>query len=180
MAILKIARMGHPALLAPSQPVTDPTAPEIKRLARDMIETMIDADGAGLAAPQVHIPLRLVIFHAPASRSEDKGEEYAAPLTILANPSYEVLGTEKEGGWEGCLSAPGLRGYVERVTHLRYTGLDLDGRTITREAKGFHARVIQHECDHLDGVLYIKRVGDLSKLIFESEMRHWLEQDVEL
>jgi peptide deformylase len=182
MAILKIARMGHPVLGQLAQPVPDPTAPEIARLVKDMVETMIDANGAGLAAPQVHVPLRLVIFQAPDERSDLSGEEglteeerfdHTAPLTVLINPEITALAPEREGGWEGCLSVPGLRGWVERPAHIRYGGFGLDGRKIIRAARGFHARVVQHEVDHLDGRLYPSRVGDLSRLIFESEMRHF-------
>jgi peptide deformylase len=180
MAILKIARMGHPVLSQRAQEVADPTAPEIRRLVADMVETMIDANGAGLAAPQVHVPLRLVVFQAPGERTEDTGEEmfdHTAPLTVLINPVVEVLGAERDGGWEGCLSVPGLRGYVERPGHIRYRGHDHEGRPVERSARGFHARVVQHECDHLDGVLYPQRMDDLSKLIFESEARHWMRQE---
>jgi peptide deformylase len=178
MAILKIARMGHPVLARKAQAVADPTAPEIRRLVADMVETMIDANGAGLAAPQVHVPLRLVVFQAPDGRSdpglaEDERFDHTAPLTVLINPEIEVVGQEMEGGWEGCLSVPGLRGFVERPFHIRYRGVDHEGRAIARTAKGFHARVVQHECDHLDGRLYPSRMNDLGKLIFESEARHW-------
>ncbi|MBI1328524.1 MAG: peptide deformylase [Alphaproteobacteria bacterium] len=178
MAILKIARMGHPVLAEKARDVPDPTAPEIRRLIADMVETMIDANGAGLAAPQVHVPLRLVVFQAPAERSEEGLSEeerfdHTAPLTVLMNPKIEVLSKDVEGGWEGCLSVPGLRGFVERPAHIRYSGTDHEGKRIVRTAKGFHARVVQHELDHLDGVLYPTRMRDLGKLIFESEVRHW-------
>ena len=178
MAILKIARMGHPVLAEMAQPVADPAAPEIRRLVADMIETMIDANGAGLAAPQVHVPLRLVVFQAPEGRSdpglsEEERFDRTAPLTVLVNPQIEIVGTARDGGWEGCLSVPGLRGFVERPFHIRYRGFDLEGKEIARTAKGFHARVVQHECDHLDGRLYPSRMSDLGKLIFESESRHW-------
>ena len=181
MAILKIARMGHPILAGIAAPVRDPTAPEIKRLVADMIETMEDANGAGLAAPQVHMPLRVVIFQAPAARSEaelSKGEPFdqTAPLTVLINPVIEVVDPTTEGGWEGCLSVPGMRGWVERARHIRYMGYDTDGQRILRNAKGFHARVVQHECDHIEGILYPQRMQDLSKLIFESEIQHWLDK----
>jgi peptide deformylase len=177
MAILKIARMGHPVLSQIAQPVANPTDPEIRRLVNDMVETMIDANGAGLAAPQVHVPLRVVVFQAPGERSdpgleEDERFDHTAPLTCLINPEITVLDRETEGGWEGCLSVPGLRGYVERPAHIRYRGLGLDGKIIERVARGFHARVVQHEVDHLDGRLYPGRMTDLSKLIFESEIRH--------
>ena len=176
MAIRKIARMGHPILRQIAQPVPDPTAPEIQALIADMIETMKDADGAGLAAPQVYESLRLVIFHAPGDRAEN-GDPTAqtAPLTVLVNPEIEILGNEMAEGWEGCLSVPGLRGLVPRYTHLRYSGVDQQGRVIEREARGFHARVVQHECDHLDGLLYPQRMTDMSQLLFESEARHWIE-----
>jgi peptide deformylase len=180
MAILKIARMGHPVLAKRAEPVADPSAPGIRRLVGDMIETMVDANGAGLAAPQVHVPLRVVVFQAPDDRSEPAPSDperfdHTAPLTVLINPQIEVLGSGLEGGWEGCLSVPGLRGLVERPDHIRYRGYDQDGKLIERTASGFHARVVQHEVDHLDGILYPQRMKDLSKLIFESEVRHWLK-----
>ena len=189
MAILKIARMGHPVLGTVAAPVSDPTAPEIRRLINDMVETMADANGAGLAAPQVHVPLRVVVFQAPGERSEPSktGERYpasgqageeafdhTAPLTVLINPEIAVMDLKAEGGWEGCLSVPGLRGWVERPAHIRYRGFGLDGRLIERSARGFHARVVQHECDHLDGRLYPSRMTDLSRLVFESEIRHFM------
>lgn len=182
MAILKIARMGHPVLARKAEPVPDPKAPSIRALVADMIETMVDANGAGLAAPQVHVPLRVVVFQAPAERSdpglgEDERYEHTAPLTVLVNPEMEIVGTEREGGWEGCLSVPGLRGYVERALQIRYRGFDLEGREIVRAAKGFHARVVQHELDHLDGILYPQRMTDMTKLIFESEAKHWLARE---
>ena len=178
MAILKIARKGHPVLATPAAPVADPRHPEIRRLVNDMVETMIDANGAGLAAPQVHVPLRIVIFQAPDGRSdpglsEEERFDHTAPLTMLINPQIEVLGPGQEGGWEGCLSVPGLRGWVERADHIRYRGIGLDGEKIERVARGFHARVVQHECDHLDGRLYTSRIGDMARLIFESEIRHF-------
>jgi len=164
--------MGHPVLCERAQDVADPTAPEIRTLIRDMIETMEDADGAGLAAPQVHVPLRLVIFHVPDDRSEDEGEESSVPLTVLINPVIEPLTEEKDMGWEGCLSVPGLIGGVPRHTRIRYRGLAADGSPIDRIAEGFHARVVQHECDHLDGILYPQRMTDLSLLMFRDELRH--------
>jgi len=100
-------------------------------------------------------------------------------LTVLINPEIEILGPETEGGWEGCLSVPGLRGFVERPNHIRYRGLDQNGQPVSRVARGFHARVVQHECDHLDGILYPRRMNDLSQLIFESEVRHWLKAESE-
>ena len=179
MAILKIARMGHPILATRAAPVSDPTAPEIRRLVNDMVETMADANGAGLAAPQVHVPLRVVVFQAPGERTTDPGlvgEEafdHTAPLTVLINPEIAILDARPKGGWEGCLSVPGLRGWVERPAHIRYRGFGLNGEVIDRVARGFHARVVQHECDHLDGRLYPSRMNDLTRLIFESELRHF-------
>jgi peptide deformylase len=180
MAILKIARMGHPVLAQVARPVADPTAPEIRHLVNDMVETMMDANGAGLAAPQVHVPLRVVIFQAPGERSvsedglsEAEHFDRTAPLTCLINPEIIVLDPSPEGGWEGCLSVPGLRGYVERPGHIRYKGFGLDGNVVERTARGFHARVVQHEVDHLYGRLYPGRMSDLSKLIFETEARHF-------
>ena len=182
MTIRKIARMGHPVLSKRAVDVTDPADPELRRLVQDMIETMIDANGAGLAGPQVHESIRVVVFQAPASRSDPglaEGEafDHTAPLTVLINPVIEVMDRTVEGGWEGCLSVPGMRGWVERPAHIRYRGVGLDGRAIERTAKGFHARVVQHECDHLDGILYPQRMTDLTKLIFESEIKHWVEPD---
>ncbi len=183
MTLLKIARMGHPVLRRRAQEITDPTAPEIRHLVNDMIETMLDVDGAGLAAPQVHVGLRLVIFKAPPDRAEsvENDEEYGAEedtgtaeLTVLINPDVEPLTDEKTLGWEGCLSVPGLNGAVPRYTHIRYTGLDLDGNRIDREASGFHARVAQHEIDHLDGILYPMRMTDLKLLTFSEELKHFM------
>ena len=175
MAILKIARMGHPILYCRAEGVADPAAPETRTLANDMLQTMLDAPGTGLAAPQVHVPLRLVIFRVPLTAEEDiAGAE--APLTVLINPILEPLGDEMVAAWEGCLSLPGLRGLVPRYTHLRYRGVDLAGAPIDRTVDGFHARVVQHECDHLDGILYPQRMADLTGLIFESEMRHLIAE----
>ena len=175
MAILKIARMGHPILCRRAEDVANPAAPEIRTLADDMLQTMLDAPGTGLAAPQVHMPLRMVIFRVPLTAEEDiAGAE--APLTVLINPMLEPLGDEMVAAWEGCLSLPGLRGLVPRYAHLRYRGVDLVGAPIDRTVDGFHARVVQHECDHLDGILYPQRMADLTGLIFESEMRHLIAE----
>ena len=167
MAILKIARMGHPVLLRVAQPVPDPTAPELLHLVGDMMETLDDIGGAGLAAPQVHESVRLVMFQVPPGRGQE-----AVPLTILCNPIVEPVTETVEWGWEGCLSVPGLRGLVPRPAAVRYRGQGIDGQMIDRTVEGFHARVVQHECDHLDGVLYPQRMPDLKHLIFETEMKH--------
>ncbi len=168
MAILKIARMGHPVLRRPAAPVADPTAPEIAGLVADMIDTLADSGGVGLAAPQVHVPLRLVIFHVPAGRAGEGGEE---PLTVLVNPEIEPLGDDTVAAFEACLSLPGMTGAVPRPARIRYRGLGLDGAVIEREAAGFHARVVQHECDHLDGILYPMRMPDLGSFGFADEIR---------
>jgi len=164
MAILKIARMGHPVLAQRAKEVADPTAPEIALLVDDMIETMFDAQGRGLAAPQVHVPLRVVVFITP----EDP--DYP-DVTAIVNPEISFLTEDTAEGWEGCLSVPGLRGLVPRFTRLRYTGFSPEGEAIDRTVEGFHAVVVQHEFDHLDGMLYPRRMTDLTKLAFDSEMR---------
>jgi peptide deformylase len=176
MAILKIARMGNPALRSPAQTVEDAAHPAIRALVSDMVETMLDAGGVGLAAPQVHVPLRIVIFHLPAQRlaAEDGGEangedDDAGALHVFINPVITPIGDEQTLGWEGCLSVPGMRGVVPRFNRVRYEAVGLDGNAIESEAEGFHARVIQHECDHLDGMLYPMRVRDLSLFGFNAE-----------
>ncbi len=169
MAILKIARMGHPVLLQRAEPVTDPTSPEIRRLVADMIETMEDASGAGLAAPQVHVPLRLFVFRVPAARI---GPEEGGPVpnTVVINPEVELLGDEMVMRWEGCLSIPGLRAAVPRHARVRYSGVDTDGQPVGAEAGGFHAGVVQHENDHLDGILYPMRMHDFRHFGFTEEL----------
>jgi len=171
MALLKIARMGNPVLRAPAAAVEDPTAPWVRRLAEDMIETMEDAGGTGLAAPQVHQPWRIVVFFVSAERLTEMPGDVAQDLTVLINPVVELLGRERAFGWEGCLSVPGLRGVVPRHLRIRYRGIGLDGESIEREVEGFHARVVQHECDHLDGILYPQRMTDLRLLVFLEEMQ---------
>ncbi len=174
MAILKIAKMGHPVLAQRARPVPDPTAPEIRQLVSDMLETMEDAGGTGLAAPQVHVPLRVIIFEVDGGRAsrEDAAEHGGVPLTVLVNPEIEPLSQDMSLGWEACLSVPGLAGMVPRYDRILYRGLAPDGSEIAREAIGFHARVVQHEADHLDGILYPQRMTDLKTLVFSSELRH--------
>ena len=169
MAILKIARMGHPVLRGKAEPVANPTAPEISELIADMTETLADIGGAGLAAPQVHVPLRVVIFAVPAERISGRPDDRAQELTAIINPVIEPLGDDRELGWEGCLSVPGLKGAVPRFARIRYCGVAPDGTPIDRSVEGFHARVVQHECDHLDGVLYPQRMTDLRLLMFVEE-----------
>ena len=169
MAILKIARMGHPVLRGVAAPVADPGAPEIRRLVADMTETLDDIGGAGLAAPQVHVPLRVVIFRVPEERVSGRPDDPPQPLVALVNPVIEPVGETHELGWEGCLSIPGLRGAVPRYARIRYRGALPAGGTIERTVEGFHARVVQHECDHLDGILYPQRMTDLRLLVFNEE-----------
>lgn len=171
MALLKIARMGHPVLRQRAAEVPDPTAPEIKALVADMIETMEDAQGTGLAAPQVHIPLRIVVFRVSAARTTGAADDPAVPLTVLINPILEPIGEEKAIEWEGCLSVPEMMGAVPRFVHLRYRAATPDGGVLDRTVSGFHARVVQHECDHLDGVLYPQRVQDMRLFGFVDEMK---------
>ena len=173
MAILKIARMGHPVLLEHAAPVPDPSSPEIQRLIDDMIETMIDAGGVGLAAPQVHIPLRLFVFHLPAAKvaqaDPDSSEPEMAPHAVI-NPAIVPLAEEQRLSWEGCLSIPGLRAAVPRYAQIRYSGIGRDGAAIERDATGLHAVIVQHEYDHLDGILYPMRMSDFSKMGFTEEL----------
>lgn len=169
MSILKIARMGHPVLRRVADPVVDPTGPDVAELVRDMIETLEDVGGVGLAAPQVHVSRRVIIFKVPAERTSDIAGDGPEPMTALINPTIEPLGDALNLGWEGCLSIPGLRGAVPRHTTIRYRGFALDGTPIDRTAVGFHARVVQHEFDHLNGVLYPERMRDLSLLTFVEE-----------
>lgn len=169
MAILKIARMGHPVLRREADSVADPTAPAIRKLLADMAETLADIGGAGLAAPQVHVPLRVVIFQVPQERTTGRPDDLAQSLMALINPVVEPEGDAKELGWEGCLSIPGLKGAVPRFSRIRYRGVAPDGTAIDRRVAGFHARVVQHECDHLEGILYPQRMTDLGLLTFVEE-----------
>ncbi|MBS7809637.1 peptide deformylase [Roseococcus pinisoli] len=163
MAILKIARLGHPVLLAHAEEVPDPTAPEIQRLVSDMAETLVDAGGIGLAAPQVHVPLRLFLWRDGPS------------LRVLFNPVITPLEGGTEAAWEGCLSIPGLRGRVDRPARVAWSGLDETGAPVSGEAEGLSARVLQHENDHLDGVLYLSRMKDLTQLGFNEELARLAE-----
>ena len=162
MAILKIARLGHPVLLARAAPVEDPTSPDIARIVADMAETMLDANGLGLAAPQVHLSLRIFVFR--------QGEDDSPSVAALINPELMPLDEDIETGWEGCLSIPGLRGAVPRARRIWFRALDLQGRTVEGEADGLTARVFQHEIDHLDGIVYPMRMPDLSRLGFVEEL----------
>ncbi|MGH7046774.1 MAG: peptide deformylase, partial [Stellaceae bacterium] len=160
-----------PVLRAPAAAVKDPRASWVRRLVRDMIETMADAGGTGLAAPQVHQPWRIVVFFVAGERLTGMAGDTAQDLTVLVNPVVEPVGGERAFGWEGCLSVPGMRGVVPRHLRIRYSATGLDGEAIERDAEGFHARVVQHECDHLDGILYPQRMADLRHLFFAEELQ---------
>lgn len=169
MAILKIARMGHPVLRAVAEPVADPRDPEIERLVADLLETAPEVGGTGLAAPQVHVSKRIVVFMVGPERLTGRPLDQPQDWTVLINPVIEPVGDEGELGWEGCLSVPGLRGAVPRWSKIRYRALDRNGAEVDRMAEGFHARVVQHECDHLDGILYPQRMTDMRLLQFNEE-----------
>jgi peptide deformylase len=166
MTVREILKMGDPRLLRVAQPVTAFDTPELHALIADMDETMAAANGAGLAAPQIGVDLQLVIFGF--ERNERYPEAPPVPRTVLLNPVITPLGDELEEGWEGCLSVPGLRGVVPRHARIHYRGFDEFGRVVEREAEGFHARVVQHECDHLIGRLYPTCMTDLTRLGFTS------------
>ena len=175
MTIRTILKMGDPRLLRIAPPVERFGTAEMRSLVADMFETMRSVNGAGLAAPQIGVDLQLVIFGF--QRNDRYPDAPAVPETVLVNPTIEPLGEAMEEGWEGCLSVPGLRGVVERFARIRYRGFDIDGRAIEREAEGFHARVVQHECDHLVGTLYPMRVRDFSRFGFTSVLFPDLDAD---
>ena len=166
--IRPVLRMGDPRLLLVSRPVEKFDTPELHELIADMQDTMADLNGAGLAAPQIGVNLRVVIFGVEANPRYPDAE--SVPYTILINPVLEALTNDEDEAWEGCLSVPGMRGVVPRVTALRYSGFDQFGNPIMREVTGFHARVVQHECDHLDGILYPMRIRDFSLFGFTEEL----------
>jgi len=166
MAVREILKMGDARLLRIAAPVREFGTPELRALVADMFDTMAAADGAGLAAPQIGVELQLVVFGF--EHNERYPDAPPLPPTVLLNPVIEPLGSEMVEGWEGCLSVPGLRGLVPRHARIRYRGVDVQGRAIEREAEGFHARVVQHECDHLIGCLYPTRMTDLTKLGYTS------------
>ena len=167
--IRPILRMGDSRLLSPSQPVDDLRAPSLRELITDLFDTMHAANGAGLAAPQIGVPLRVVVFGSAEPRDNPRYPTAGhVPLTVLINPVLTPLGIEQDEGWEGCLSVPGMRGLVPRFRRLRYQGVDPEGNAIDRTVQDFHARVVQHECDHLDGVLYPMRIRDLRNFGFSA------------
>jgi peptide deformylase len=166
MSILKIARIGHPVIRTAAEPVPQKTFgdPAFQKLIDDMQETMYEYEGVGVAAPQVHVDLRLAVLEVPGSESQEE-----VPFTVLANPVITPVGDEAENGWEGCLSVPDLRGVVPRIKRIKLEALDRHGKPFSFEASDFFARVIQHECDHLDGCVYLDRMADMKSLTFIKE-----------
>ncbi len=165
MSILKIAKLGHPVLLRKGTKIDNFATDSLKRAIYDMSETMIDYNGIGLAAPQVHLSKRIIIFRNPDIEEKEKIQ-----ITPLVNPVFKPLGDETEDDWEGCLSIPGMQGLVRRYKKISYYGFDIDGNKIENIAEGLHARVIQHEIDHLDGILYTSRLSDDKAFGFEKEI----------
>ncbi|MBO6827180.1 MAG: peptide deformylase [Sneathiella sp.] len=175
---MPILKMGNPVLREIAAPIEQPAAPEIRELVEMMKASMKAAGGVGLAAPQIGISKRLVIFEVPGERIRAEDGNAAGDgigQTVLINPEIIPIGDETSLGWEGCLSAPGLRGLVPRHHRIIYKGYNLDGEFSEVEATGFHARVVQHECDHLDGILYPERMTDMRELVYESEMQAFME-----
>lgn len=168
MTVRAVRQMGDPLLFARAQEVPVVSSAALSELVTDMRDTMAALSGAGLAAPQIGVPLRVVIFGVHANPRYPQVAE--VPDTVLVNPVIEPLGEDQEEGWEGCLSVPGMRGLVPRYRRIRYRGFDIDGTPIVREAEGFHARVVQHECDHLDGILYPLRIHDLKFFGYEATL----------
>jgi len=168
MAVRDVLRMGHPVLRERAKQVEKLGSPELLELVADMKDTMAAKNGAGLAAPQIGVGQRVVIFGVTSNPRYPDAEE--VPFTVLVNPRIELLTREVEEDWEGCLSVPGMRGVVPRYVKLRYTGFDEHGNPIERVAEGFHARVVQHECDHLDGILYPQRMTDMTRFGFNEEL----------
>ncbi len=164
MTIKTVLRMGDPLLLQPAAAVKQFDTPELHALVQDMHDTMTHMNGAGIAAPQIGVSLRVVIFGVGSNPRYPDAEQ--VPYTVLVNPTLHPVGDAQEDGWEGCLSVPGMRGVVPRYQRLHYTGFDQYGNPIDRLVSGFHARVVQHECDHLDGILYPMRIQDLSNFGF--------------
>lgn len=165
MAVREVLKMGDPRLLQVADPVAEFGTDELRALITDMFDTMEACNGAGLAAPQIGFCRRVIVFGIEENPRYPDAEQ--VPVTILINPEIIIGSLEKESGWEGCLSVPGMRGKVERYASIRYRGFDPEGNPVDREAQGFHARVVQHECDHLDGVLYPSRISDMRNFGFE-------------
>jgi peptide deformylase len=168
MTVRRVLKMGDPLLFRVAEPVQEFGSPELQVLIGDMFDTMAALNGAGLAAPQIGVSKRVVIFGIEANPRYPDAEP--VPTTVLINPVIEMLTPQTDDGWEGCLSVPGMRGLVSRCTHLRYSGFDQHGAAFAREVHGFHARVVQHECDHLDGILYPMRLKDMRLFGYEDAL----------
>jgi peptide deformylase len=177
MTTRPVLRMGDPRLLEVSAPVAQFDTPELHVLVTDMIDTMRELGGAGLAAPQIGVALRVIIFGFEKNQRYPEAEP--VPFTVLINPKLTFQGDEMQEDWEGCLSVPGLRGLVPRYARLRYRGVNLAGQPIDRTVEDFHARVVQHEVDHLDGILYPARIQDMRQFGFAEELDEALENDAE-
>ena len=173
MALKEILRMGHPRLRQVAKPVSEFNTAALDQLVADLFDTMHGAGGAGLAAPQIDVGLRVVIFGVAENARYPDAE--MVPTTVLINPLIEVVDATVESGWEGCLSVPGLRGLVPRPAQIRYAGVDAAGERIERTVAGFHARVVLHECDHLDGILYPQRMPDMGSFGFEPEVESLMD-----
>ena len=172
MPILKIAKLGHPVLVKKTNEISNLNDIDLKKIVYDMSETMIDANGIGLAAPQVHLSHRLFIYRVP-----DLEEEEKIKVSVLINPLIEKISDETEDDWEGCLSIPGMTGLVRRLKKIKYTALDLNGESVSATVEGLHARVIQHEFDHLNGVLYISRLADKRAFGFSEEIEKFWKKN---
>ena len=173
MAILKIAKLGHPVLLKKTNEISNLDSIDLKKIIYDMSETMIDANGIGLAAPQVHLSHRLFIYRNPDIEDEEK-----IKISVLINPKIENISNETEDDWEGCLSIPGMSGLVRRSKKIKYSAIDLKGKKVSGEVDGLHARVIQHEFDHLNGILYTSRLADKRAFGYSEEIeKFWKKND---
>ena len=171
MSILKIAKLGHPILFKKADPVRNITHPGVKKIVRSMSETMLDAKGVGLAAPQVHISKQILIFRHPEQEDEKK-----IKITALINPKLTQITEKTENEWEGCLSIPGMQGLVKRYSKIKYEGYDMNGHKIEVEAEGLHARIVQHEFDHLMGILYIERLADIKAFGYADEIDEYYKK----
>ena len=175
MSILKIAKIGHPILLKKTKEIKKIGSDSIKKIVFDMSETMLDTKGIGLAAPQVHINKRILIFRNPDIVEENTKIE----ITALINPTIEKITEETNDAWEGCLSIPGMLGLVRRYSKIKYSGFDLEGNIISKEAEDLHARIVQHEFDHLNGILYTRRLAHKDAFGFEDEIEKYWKQNEE-
>ncbi len=172
MAILKIAKLGHPVLVKKTNEISNLSDSQLKKIVYDMSETMLDANGIGLAAPQVHLSHRMFIYLNPELEQDDQ-----INISVFINPIIEKISDETEDNWEGCLSIPGMSGLVRRYKHIKYTATDLNGKKIVGEAQGLHARVIQHEFDHLNGILYTSRLANKNAFGFSEEIENYWKKN---